>query len=116
MAFVVDEYGIVAGIVTLEDVIEQIVGEVDDEFDLVLPQITSESKKSFIVLGSTPPETVNQALNLSLDTDKADTLSGLLMMSSGKVLSMGDRIDLPGAVAEILEVEYRREKKISGWS
>ena len=112
MAFVVDEYGIVAGIVTLEDIIEQIVGEVDDEFDQVLPQITSESKKSFIVLGGTSPETVNRILNLSLEIDKADTLSGLLMMSSGQVLSVGDRIDLPGAVAEILEVEGRRAKKI----
>jgi CBS domain containing-hemolysin-like protein len=112
MAFVVDEYGIVVGIVTLEDVIEQIVGEVDDEFDQVLPQIIPESEKSYIVLGSTPLETVNQGLNLHLDIFKADTLSGLLMVSSGKMLSVGDRIDLPGAAAEILEVEDRRAKNI----
>ena len=67
MAFVVDEYGITVGVVTLEDVIEQIVGPVEDEFDEIVPQITPESEKSFIVLGNTPIETVNQALNLSLD-------------------------------------------------
>lgn len=112
MAFVVDEYGIIVGIVTLEDVIEQIVGPVEDEFDQVIPQITAESETTFIILGGTPVETVNRALNLGLDLSLADTFSGLLMMSSGKVLSSGDRIDLKGATAEVLDVENRRAKSI----
>lgn len=112
MAFVVDEYGIIVGVVTLEDVIEQIVGPVEDEFDEIVPQITPESEKSFIVLGSAPIETVNRALNLFLDTKLADTFSGYLMSSSEKVLSRGDSIKLPGALAEVLEVEGRRAKKI----
>jgi CBS domain containing-hemolysin-like protein len=112
MAFVVDEYGITVGVVTLEDVIEQIVGPVEDEFDEIVPQIMPESEKSFIVLGSTPVETVNRALNLSLDVQFADTFSGYLMSSSEKVLVSGDSIMLPGAVAEVQEVEGRRAKKI----
>ncbi len=112
MALVVDEYGITIGIVTLEDVIEQIVGPVEDEFDQVLPQITPESENSFIVLGGAPVNTVNQALNLDLDASVADTFSGLLMALSGKVLSIGDRIDLSGAEAEVLEVGDRRAKQI----
>ncbi len=112
MALVVDEYGITIGIVTLEDVIEQIVGPVEDEFDQVLPQITSESENSFIILGGTPVDTVNQALNLDLDSNLADTFSGLLMALSSKVLTSGDRIDLAGAQAEVLEVEDRRAKQI----
>ena len=112
MALVVDEYGITIGIVTLEDVIEQIVGPVEDEFDQILPQITAESENSFVVLGGTPVQTVNQALNLDLDSSLADTFSGLLMVFSGKVLSSGDRIDITGAQAEVLEVEGRRAKQI----
>ena len=112
MAFVVDEYGITVGVVTLEDVIEQIVGPVEDEFDEIVPQITPESEGSFIVLGNTPIETVNRALNLSLDDKLADTFSGYLMSSSEKVLAIGDSIILPGAKAEVLEVEGRRAKAI----
>jgi CBS domain containing-hemolysin-like protein len=112
MALVVDEYGIIVGVVTLEDVIEQIVGPVEDEFDEIVPQITPESEKSFIVLGSTPVETVNRALNFELDAKIADTFSGYLMLSSEKVLSSGDSIKLPGAKAEVQEVEGRRAKKI----
>ena len=112
MAFVVDEYGITVGVVTLEDVIEQIVGPVEDEFDEIVPQITPESEKSFIVLGSTPVETVNLALNLGLDVKLADTFSGYLMSSSEKVLAIGDSVKLPGAAAEVLEVEGRRAKTI----
>ena len=112
MAFVVDEYGIIVGVVTLEDVIEQIVGPVEDEFDEIVPQITPESENSFIVLGSTPVETVNRALNLALDANLADTISGYLMSSSEKVLASGDSVKLPGGEAEVQEVEGRRAKTI----
>lgn len=112
MAFVVDEYGIIVGVVTLEDVIEQIVGPVEDEFDEIVPQITPESENSFIVLGSTPVETVNRALNLDLDANLADTISGYLMSSSEKVLASGDSVKLPGGEAEVQEVEGRRAKTI----
>jgi CBS domain containing-hemolysin-like protein len=112
MAFAVDEYGVTVGVVTLEDVIEQIVGEVEDEFDQVLPQITSESDKSFVVLGRTPVETVNRVLNLTLDTGMADTFSGFLMTLSAKVPAKGDHIHLPGAVAEILDVVNRRAGQV----
>jgi len=111
LAFVVDEYGIVVGIVTLEDVVEQIVGPVEDEFDQTLPSITPESDKSFIVLGGTPVEIVNKALKLDLDTSQADTFSGLLMATTEKVPAIGEQISLPGARAEILEVENRRTKR-----
>ncbi len=112
MAFVVDEYGITVGVVTLEDVIEQIVGPVEDEFDEIVPQITPESENSFVVLGNTPIETVNQALNLSLDAKLADTFSGFLMSSSEQVLSRGDTIKLPGAQAEVQEIDGLRAKKV----
>jgi len=112
IALVVDEYGVMVGIVTLKDIIEQIVGPVGDEFDHVEPEIVSCGPEQSIVLGNTHVEHVNRALNLDLETGLADTLSGYLVAVCGKVLSQGDHVELPGAVAEVLEVSANRAKKI----
>lgn len=112
IAFVVDEYGTVEGIITLEDIIEQIVGPVEDEFDHIEPEIVPSDPGGCIVLGNVHVDRVNKALNLDLDTGMADTLSGYVMAVYGQVLSKGDRVDLPGAVAEVLEVSGNRAKKI----
>ena len=112
MAFAVDEYGTVVGIVTLEDIIEQIVGPVEDEFDHIEPEIVPCDQGSCIVLGNAHVDRVNRALNLGLDPGIADTLSGYIMAVCGKILSKGDRIELPGAVAEVLDISGNRAKKI----
>jgi CBS domain containing-hemolysin-like protein len=112
MAFVVDEYGSVVGIITLEDIIEQIVGPVEDEFDHIEPDIVPCDPNGCIVLGNVHVERVNQAMRLSLDAGIADTISGYVMATCSKILSKGDRVELPGAVAEVLEVSGNRAKKI----
>jgi len=112
LAFVVDEYGSVVGIVTLEDIIEQIVGPVEDEFDSIEPGIVPCDSGGHIVLGGVHVEQVNRALDLDLDTERADTLSGYLMALHGKVPATGDRVDLLGAVAEVLEISGTRARKI----
>jgi CBS domain containing-hemolysin-like protein len=105
LAFVVDEYGTVIGIVTLENVLESIVGPVEDEFDTEQPNITKEDSGNFIVLGSTPIREVEQRLKLNLDDEDVDTVAGVLMSRSGKLPAAGDLIQFDGTVAEILEVE-----------
>jgi len=112
IAFVIDEYGSVAGIITLEDIIEQIVGPVEDEFDQIEPDIVPCDPGSCIVLGNVHVDRVNKAMHLDLDTDVADTLSGYVMGVQGKVLTKGDRVELPGAVADVLEIRGNRAKKI----
>ncbi len=112
MAFVVDEYGSVVGIITLEDIIEQIVGPVEDEFDCIEPDIVPCDPSGCIVLGNVHVERVNQAMQLSLDAGIADTISGYVMAACSKILSKGDRVELPGAVADVLEVSGNRAKKI----
>ena len=112
MAFVVDEYGSVVGIVTLEDIVEQIVGPVEDEFDRIEPEIVPCDAGGCIVLGNVHVERLNRGMNLNLDAGIADTLSGYVMALTGKILSEGDRIELPGAVAEVLEISGNRAKKI----
>ncbi|MEZ6132631.1 MAG: hemolysin family protein [Planctomycetaceae bacterium] len=112
MAFVVDEYSTTIGIVTLENVLEQIVGPVQDEFDLETPEIVPDGPGQYIVQGSTAIEVVEKVLNLEHWDDDVDTFSGLLMSRHGEILEAGDRIDLNGAVAEVLEVKGARAERI----
>ena len=112
MAFIVDEYGTVIGIVTLENVIEQIVGAVQDEFDLETPDIVPEGSGQFIVQGSTPIDVVEKILNIYRGEDDVDTFSGLLMLRHGEILEAGDRIELTGAVAEVLETKNSRAERV----
>jgi CBS domain containing-hemolysin-like protein len=112
LAFVVDEYGTTIGVVTLENVVEEIVGPVEDEFDVAEPSIIPLGDGQFMVLGSTPIAEVEQALQLNLDDEDVDTVSGVLMTRAQKLPEAGDRIEFDGAVAEILEVKSDRAKRI----
>ncbi len=112
LAFVVDEYGTISGVVTLENVLEEIVGPVEDEFDTTEPNVVSDGDQQFIVLGSTHVGEVERELGLKLDDDDVDTISGLLVSLSQKLPVVGDRIELPGASAEILEVDHERATRI----
>jgi len=112
MAIVVDEYGTVVGIVTLENVLEQIIGPVEDEFDAESPDIVPDGSGRFIVQGVTPLELVNKKFGLELDAVDVDTLAGIMLERVGRVLKFGDRVDLDGIIAEVMEVDGVRTKKI----
>jgi CBS domain containing-hemolysin-like protein len=112
MAFVVDEYGTVIGCATLEDVLEQIVGPVEDEFDANPPEIEPDGPGKFIVTGGTSIAAVNRQLKLQLVSMEAETLSGLLVEKTGQVPKVGDRIELEGSVAEVLEIRGSRASRI----
>ena len=113
LTFVVDEYGTIIGIATLENVLEKIIGPVDDEFDKTEePLIKQLASGQFLVLGQTPIVEVERALDLNMDDDDVDTVAGVLMSRSGKIPEEGDRIVFDGAVAEILEVKNDHAEKI----
>ena len=112
MAFVVDEYGTVVGCATLEDVLEQIVGPVEDEFDTHPPEIVPDGPGKFIVPSGTSINAVNRQLKLELVSVEAETLSGLLVEKTGQVPKVGDRIKLDGAVAEVVEVRGSKASRI----
>jgi CBS domain containing-hemolysin-like protein len=112
MAFVVDEYGTVSGVITLENVLEEIIGSVEDEFDAEMPDIVAESPQQFIVAGSTPIEIINRRFDLELEAQDVDTLSGLLMAKTDKLPVAGEKIELPGVVAEILDVKDLRAARV----
>lgn len=113
LAFVIDEYGTVTGIVTLENVLERIVGPVEDEFDTEQPDVVPTGPGEFVVNGATRLDEARRDLGIPLDeSEEADTISGLLMDQHQKILSQGDVIALEGAIAEVLEVKSDRATKI----
>ncbi len=112
MALVDDEFGTVVGVITLENIIEQIVGSVQDEFDNESPDIVPEGANVFIVRGLLPIERVNRELGLDLYAPDVDTLSGLLVSRMNRLLRTGDRIRLRGALAEVVEEEDGRATKV----
>jgi CBS domain containing-hemolysin-like protein len=110
LALVMDEYGAIAGIVTLENLIEEIIGSIQDEFDdEEQPEIVAEESGSYIALGTTLVFRINRRLGIDLSHARGmDTMSGLLVRELGRFPEVGDRIDLPGVEAEVLEVEGNR--------
>lgn len=112
MALVDDEFGTVVGVITLENIIEQIVGSVQDEFDNETPDIVPEGANVFIVRGLLPIERVNRELGLDLYAPDVDTLSGLLVSRMNRLLRSGDRVRLRGALAEVVEEDDGRATKV----
>jgi len=109
MAIVVDEYGGVAGIVTIEDVIEQIVGEISDEYDvdeetMILPRDDGE----YVVKALAPLAELNERLQTSLAHEEIETIGGLIMAKLGHVPRRGEKIDLDGLRFEVLRADSRR--------
>jgi CBS domain containing-hemolysin-like protein len=112
MAVVVDEFGTAVGIITLENVLEQIVGAVQDEFDTEMPDIVPDGPNQFIVQGHLPIERINRELHLELSNPDIDTLSGLLVSKLGRLLRAGDQVRIEGATAEVVEVQAGRATRV----
>jgi len=110
MAIVVDEYGGVAGLVTIEDVLEQIVGEIDDEHDIDAegPAIRLQGNGKFIVKALTPVEEFNDYFKTDLSDEKADTIGGLVMMELGRLPKRGEVVELSSFRFQVLRADNRR--------
>ncbi len=108
MVLVNDEYGAVVGIVTMENVVEQIVGAVQDEFDSESPEIEREGEGIFKVSGQLPLERVNRELGLGMESHEVDSLSGFLVSQLNRLVRLGDTVSLDGAMAEVVEEEGGR--------
>jgi putative hemolysin len=105
MAIVVDEYGGTAGLVTLEDLLEEIVGEVQDEFDQEIPPFRELLDGRVRIRGDVPVDDVNERCKLHLDTESASTLGGYVMARLGRVPRTNDRIELPEGELKVHSVD-----------
>ncbi len=109
MAIVIDEYSGVAGLVTIEDVIEQIVGDIDDEFDIEDDQnIRREGERQFSVRGSTRIDEFNQYFHAELPDGEFDTVAGLVMKQLGRMPRRGESVTLGPFEFRVMRTDRRR--------
>ena len=112
LAIVVDEYGGGSGLDTIEDLLEEIVGEIQDEFDTIEPEILSTSKNEFIIDARTSIEQLNNLLNTSFEGEGFDTVGGLVYSQMGKIPSSGSKINYQGINIEVISTIGRRLKNL----
>ncbi len=113
MAIVVDEYGGVAGMVTMEDIVEEILGEIQDEFDQGEESPYQElGEGEYIFLGRVDLDDFNEVLNSSLPKDEADTLSGFIYNHFGRVPSNGESLQIGDLLLTVEQVSGRRIRKV----
>jgi CBS domain containing-hemolysin-like protein len=110
MAVVVDEFGGMAGIVTLEDILEQIVGEIEDEYDLPATPIRRLSADEAIVSGDTPILDLNRAMGIELPDDDAVTVNGLVHHCLAAMAKVGDEVSAGGVT---LKVEQATDREVT---
>ncbi|HEY8188535.1 MAG TPA: hemolysin family protein [Pyrinomonadaceae bacterium] len=110
LSMVIDEYGGVCGLVTVEDILEEIVGEIEDE-DIEgdeLNDIVEQGEGCYEVLGSTEIGKIERLFDLEIEADDFTTIAGLVISKSGKVPQTGDRLTFRGLEVEVLEADERR--------
>ncbi len=112
-AVVVDEYGGVSGILTMEDIVEEIVGEIADEYEGAAPRRISTRKGKLVVEGKMGIKEFNQEFSSALPNEKAETIGGLLTAFTGRVPQPGEKIQCHGMEFEVLESSDRRVSKVS---
>jgi putative hemolysin len=112
IAIVVDEYGGTAGLVTIEDMLEEIVGEIRDEYDVESDPIVDEGGGRFAVHGKVDIDKVKERLNVQIEREGFETLGGFLLTRLGRVPAVGERFAVDGLNVEVLEVERRRIHKV----
>lgn len=111
-AIVVDEYGGTAGVVTIEDLLEEIVGEIRDEYDVETEPIVDEGNGSFVVSGKVDVDKLAERLDVKIEREGFETVGGFLLARLGRVPAVGESFELDGLTVDIVEVERRRVNKI----
>lgn len=113
MAIVVDEYGGISGLVTLEDIVEEIFGEIQDEYDIDEDQLAERiGPDEFLFHGRINLDEVNDLMGCHLPVDDADTLGGLIYQLIGRVPRKGERLRVDGLALTVEQLSDRRIRKV----
>ena len=112
LAMVVDEYGGVEGIVTLEDIVEEIVGEIQDEYDVEEVLVREVTPGRYLIDGSASLRTINRRFGLQLSEEHANTLAGFLLRTMGSIPAEGDSCQSDGTTFIVRKVVDRRVEEI----
>jgi CBS domain containing-hemolysin-like protein len=111
-AIVVDEYGGTAGLVTIEDLLEEIVGEIRDEYDVETEPIVDEGGGRYVFSGKVSVGEVVQRLGVPIEREGFETVGGFLMSHLGRVPAVGERFEIDGLAVEVLDAERRRINRV----
>jgi CBS domain containing-hemolysin-like protein len=112
LAIVVDEYGGTAGIVTVEDVVEELVGEIRDEYDSDAEPIVREADDVFVFSGKVGIGEITDRLGIEIENGGFETVGGFVLARAGRVPSVGEHFEFDGLDVEVLEAERRRIHKV----
>ena len=113
MAVIIDEYGGTLGIVTIEDLLEEIVGEIRDEFDQEEESIQQIRETLFDIKGDTLTEELNEELDINIPlSEEYDTVAGYIQDKLGKVAETGNQVKGEGYILKVMEVDNKRIEKI----
>jgi len=112
IAIVVDEYGGVAGLVTIEDLLEEIVGEIEDEYDTEEPKVEWLNETEAVVDAKLSIDDLNDFFGLSLQTEGFDTVGGFVYSQLGRIPTVNDKVEIEGLTISVLSTLGRRIKKV----
>jgi CBS domain containing-hemolysin-like protein len=112
IAIIVDEYGGVAGLATIEDLIEEIVGEIRDEFDVEEEELQEVSENEIIVDGGFSIDELNEKFGMEIEKEDYDSVGGFIANELGRMPSVGDIVGVNGVTMKVLSVAGRRVKKV----
>jgi CBS domain containing-hemolysin-like protein len=108
MAILVDEYGVAEGIVTLEDILEEVVGEIEDEFDRKSASQISLEGDTYVISGSVPLHELQDRIGLALEAEDVDTLGGYIVQELDRLPKVGDRLEFGNYTARVTSVDRWR--------
>ena len=112
LTMVVDEYGGISGLVTVEDILEEIVGEINDEFDEVDEEIVKEREGVFLVSGRADIDDVKEQLHFEVNGSGFETVSGYVLHSIGRIPRVGEVIENAGLRIEVVDADGQRINKV----
>jgi putative hemolysin len=112
LAIVVDEYGGTAGLVTIEDLLEEIVGEIEDEYDVSRPAMEVVSEDEVVLDASAPTDVLAELFGYRIESEDFDTVGGFLIHELGRLPSVGDEVSTNGLKMRVLSMSGRRVRRM----
>ncbi|QZY52225.1 hemolysin family protein [Leucobacter tenebrionis] len=113
LALVVDEYGGISGLVTLEDLIEELLGDIADEHDREVPDVAQREDGSFLVNARLSVEDLGELFGIDLEDDEVDTVGGLVSKHFGRLPETGDTVTVEGIELTAADTERRRQRLLT---